>query len=71
MKQIGKDEVVFYIVLVISGSKKWVVKRRHTQFQEFDKHMGQKHPNMPVLPQKSRWTWVGYDIDVDEMAFYL
>lgn len=66
-----KRDVVFYKVYVASGNKKWVVKRRHSMFKEFDAHMRQKHPNMPELPLKSKWRYLGFDIDIDEMKFYL
>ena len=46
-------EVVFYIVRVCSGHRKWKLDKRFNEFFDLDKVVRQKHPNLPKLPAKT------------------
>ena len=48
----GKD-VVFYMVHVCSGRRKWKCEKRYSDFDSLDVEMRKKHPNLPKLPGKT------------------
>ena len=50
---IGGKDVIFYIVYVCSGRKKWKLQKRFNEFFELDSLMRGKHANMPTLPPKT------------------
>ena len=52
-KMIDNKEVVFYIVKVCSGHRKWRLEKRFNEFYDLDKIVRQKHPNLPKLPAKT------------------
>ena len=52
-RQVDGKDVVFYIVRVCSGHRKWKLDKRFNEFFELDKVVRQKHPNLPKLPAKT------------------
>lgn len=60
----GKD-VVFYLVLVRSGTRKWQLQKRFNDFYDLDKEMRAKHSNMPVIPPKTYFP-LKYDKDIED-----
>jgi hypothetical protein len=63
-------EVVFYLVYVCSGHKKWKMEKRYNDFSELDLAMRQKHANMPAMPAKT-WLPLKYDHDVEDRRLKL
>ena len=47
------NEVVFYMVHVALGRRKWVLEKRYNNFSDLDKLMRSKHANLPKLPAKT------------------
>jgi hypothetical protein len=47
------NEVVFYMVHVALGRRKWVLEKRYNNFSELDALMRPKHANLPQLPMKT------------------
>ena len=58
-------EVLVYCIEIISGSKKWTIRKRYHDFFMFNKEMKSKHSNMPALPP---WTYLPlkYDKDIED-----
>ena len=52
-RYIENKDVVFYIVHVCSGRRKWKLDKRYNEFSELDKLMRIKHANMPSFPPKT------------------
>lgn len=58
-------EVVFYLVHVCSGHRKWKLNKRFNDFYDLDKEMRKKHGQMPPLPPKTYFP-LKYDHDIEE-----
>ena len=52
-RHVGGKDVVFYIVCVCSGRRKWQLDKRYNEFSELDVELRVKHANMPSLPPKT------------------
>jgi PX domain len=57
--------VVFYLVLVRSGTRKWQLQKRFNDFYDLDREMRAKHSNMPVIPPKTYFP-LKYDKDIED-----
>jgi PX domain len=67
---VANKDVVFYIVHVCSGHRKWKLKKRYNDFSDLDRDMRLKHSNMPILPPKTYWT-LKYDHDIEDRRLKL
>ena len=47
------NEVVFYMVHVALGRRKWTLEKRFNNFFELDKLLRPKHANLAKLPSKT------------------
>jgi len=52
-RYIDNKDVVFYIVHVCSGHRKWKLDKRYNEFSELDQQLRAKHANMPAMPPKT------------------
>ncbi len=50
------NEVVFYMVNVALGRRKWTLEKRYSNFSDLDKLMRPKHANLPKFPGKTYFT---------------
>ena len=47
------NEVVYYMVHVALGRRKWTLEKRYNNFSDLDRLMRPKHANLPKLPAKT------------------
>lgn len=47
------NEVVFYVVHVCLGRRKWKVEKRYNNFSDLDSQLRVKYANLPKFPAKT------------------
>jgi hypothetical protein len=52
-KYVGNKQVVFFVVRLCCGRKKWNLEKRYNEFHDMNEALKNKHANMPAFPAKT------------------